>query len=203
MIEFAGEGRRAAGLLLVVLVLALSACGQKTAPDAGPGQGEAVAATPAPGEQPTQGAPPNAAAPGEVASPGEGAPAQPDGERPTPGQPSPAQSPDFGEKHNTGLLKITLSATCVTRTTTMKALLQGPEKAGVAAVVGYSDNQAHGAMITGESDASGRFEWVFLVAPDVPLGEARLLAQTTGPNWEGESGTADAVFRVVERMEDC
>lgn len=112
--------------------------------------------------------------------------------------PSSKPSPRYGAKHNNGAVRIELSATCVRPGDLLVITFRTPPKAGLGMVIGYSDNQAHGAMLTGESDANGVYVWRVPIDPTVPEGDAKVLVTSTGPNWEQEGGgTADAVFRVA------
>lgn len=112
--------------------------------------------------------------------------------------PQSTASPDYGPQHNNGVVKIELSATCVKPGDLLVITFRTPPKAGLGMVIGYSDNQAHGAMLTGESDANGVYVWRVVVEPTVPEGDAKVLVSSTGPNFEREGGgTADAVFRVA------
>lgn len=97
------------------------------------------------------------------------------------------------------VLNVTLSALCVRRGDLLVVRLEGPPRAGISIVIGFSDNQAHGALFTGESDDAGRFDWHVPIAPTVPPGPAKLLASTTGPDWEREGGgSAQGAFTVAE-----
>lgn len=111
--------------------------------------------------------------------------------------PSSRPSPSYGPQHNNGVIRIELSATCVRPGDLLVITFRTPPKAGLGMVIGYSDRQAHGAMLTGESDANGVYVWRVPVEPTVPDGEATVLVTSTGANWEQEGGgTADKVFRV-------
>lgn len=114
-------------------------------------------------------------------------------------QPNASASPSYGPKHNNGVVKLALSAECVTPGSLLVVTITGPAKAGLGMVIGYSDHQAHGAMLTGETDGAGKYTWRVPVDPTVPEGEARVLVSATGPNWSQEGGgTADKVFRVAK-----
>lgn len=186
------RGRLVAAALLVPLLVG---CGSRAVPEGG-GEPVAVASSTSAGGAsesavPTDGASglPTTGA-GESASPTASVPAI---------QPSSSASPNFGPKHNNGVVKLALSAECVTPGSLLVVTITAPAKAGLGMVIGYSDHQAHGAMLTGETDAGGRYTWRVPVDPTVPEGDARVLVSATGPNWSQEGGgTADKVFRVVK-----
>lgn len=97
------------------------------------------------------------------------------------------------------MFRVELSRSCVTRGDLLVVRLEGPPRAGISMVIGFSDNQAHGALFTGESDDAGRFDWHVPIAPTVPPGPAKLLASSTGPDWEREGGgSAQEAFTVAE-----
>lgn len=175
-----------------VLLLATAACGPRVAPEGLAAAQETASPTGSAVEtEPTQ--PDPAQDPGTPATPGH--PGDPDA---TTEAPEPTASPDYGPKHNNGAVKIELSATCVKPGDLLVITFRTPPKAGLGMIIGYSDNQAHGAMLTGESDANGVYVWRVVVEPTVPDGDAKVLVTSTGPDWESEGGgTADAVFRVA------
>lgn len=175
--------------LVLPLALLATACGPRFAPD------ELVAAdaTPAvvalaPSEQPSQ----------EPSALGQGPASAPATESGAPqATPPVGRSPDYGSQHNNGAVRIELSATCVRPGDVLVITLRTPPRAGLGMVIGYSDNQPHGAMLTGESDAEGVYVWRVAVEPTVPDGPATVLVTSTGPNWEQEGGgTADRKFTV-------
>lgn len=191
-------GRRAMGALVLTLAILSAGCGSRVARVSENVPAALSDATEVSSDDALDGGLPT---PDANATDG---PTPTSGSSDSPGEPTPSKSPDFGPKHNNGVIRVTLSSRCVTRGTLMLATLKGPPKAGIGAIVGYSDNQPHGAMITGETNDAGIFEWRFPVAPTAPLGEAKLLATATGANWDNEGGgTTDEVFRVVDRLEDC
>lgn len=185
--------KRLRHVVLLGTALLLAGCGPRVAPD----QLADAAATPS--GEPTLAADQGVAATAEPA-PGASASGQaavpPGSDAPEP--PAPSASPDFGPKHNTGVVRIELSATCVKPGDILVVTFRTPPKAGLGMVIGYSDNQAHGAMLTGESDANGLYVWRVPVDPTVPDGDAKVLVSSTGPNWEREGGgSADKSFRVT------
>jgi hypothetical protein len=116
----------------------------------------------------------------------------------SPPQPTASASPNLGAKHNNGSVKLGLSASCVSPGSLLVVTITAPPKAGLGMVIGYSDHQAHGAMLTGETDGAGKYVWRVPVDPTVPEGDARVLVSATGPNWSQEGGgTADKIFRVA------
>lgn len=175
------------------LVLASTGCGPRFAPDelvrggASPTADVIATSTDAPiGHSPLE-AP---GAPGSQAAASESAPSSTQDSTSTP-------TPRYGPRHNNGVVRIELSATCVKPGDLLIVTLRTPPKAGLGMVIGYSDHQAHGALLTGESDANGVYVWRVLVEPTVPEGKATVLVTSTGPNWSSEGGgTGDAPFEV-------
>lgn len=192
-LQGAGLARKTRGRVatLVLLVLFGAGCGSRVAPDSGD---EPVAA----GQTTASDVPADPASqPGADPVSDSGSPSDSGGATPS-AQPSAIPSPDFGPKHNNGTVKLALSATCVAPGSVLVVTITAPPKAGLGMVIGYSDHQAHGAMLTGETDASGRYVWRVPVDPTVPDGDARVLVTATGANWEQEGGgTADKLFRVA------
>jgi len=184
-------GRRLAVLALCGL---LSACGSRVSP----GQDERTVvvdqtaqASDAPADSGAAADPQATSADGSTV-----APTPADG---TSDRPSARPSPKLGSKHNNGKVKLDLSAGCVAPGSVLVVTITAPPKAGLGMVIGFADSQAHGAMLTGESDAEGRYVWRVPVDPTVPEGDARVLVSATGPNWSQEGGgTADKVFRVAK-----
>lgn len=109
----------------------------------------------------------------------------------------------FGERHNTGTVRIELSAVCMHPGDLLVATIRTAPKAGLGMVAAFSDGGAHGALGTGESDSSGRFDWRIPIAPTVPPGAAHVLVNSTGANWKGGGGSADAPFHVAAVGEAC
>lgn len=197
-----GAGRRHhwAAALTLVLVTALAGCGARVAPGGTAAQnrasegvtGESDAESSAVTVQPGAG-------PAEIAStsppPPTGETAAADAsEQPTP---DPWDGP-MPAHHNT-VAKIALSAACVRPGDLLTVTITGPPSAGVAAVIGFSDGQSHGATIFGETDPTGRYVWRVLIEPTVPAGKARALASVTGPNRSSEGGgSADKPFQVAD-----
>lgn len=175
------------------MVLLVAGCGPRVAPD----QLADAAATPS--GQPSLAADQGVATTAEPA-PGASAEGQatvPPGSE-APEAPAPSPSPVYGPKHNNGVVRIELSATCVKPGDILVVTFRTPPKAGLGMVIGYSDNQAHGAMLTGDSDANGVYVWRVPIDPTVPDGPAKVLVTSTGPNWEREGGgSADKTFKVA------
>lgn len=175
-----------------LLLLGTAACGPRVAPE---GLAAAEATVPVPTAPVETGA---AVDPGAPATPGAPGATEASTDGPATEAPPPTASPDYGPQHNNGVIRIELSATCVKPGDLLVITFRTPPKAGLGMIIGYSDNQAHGAMLTGESDANGVYVWRVVVEPTVPDGDAKVLVTSTGPNWEREGGgTADAVFRVA------
>lgn len=177
------------GAIGVLLVVALAGCGSRVSPDPG-GDRAAVATREALSTDPAH-------RPGVLLP--SAAPSAPHSMTPVPlsVRPSPTTSPNFGSKHNNGNVKLALSATCVSPGSWLIVTITTPPKAALAMVVGYSDDEAHGAMLTGEADASGNYVWRVAVEPTVPEGVARVLVSATGANGSQEGGgTADKTFHV-------
>lgn len=177
---------------LLALLLVTVGCGARVEP--GPAVALQESAAPDGGVGITDASPTGA----PEAVPGEGATSAPvEAESSAPPPPQPDASPDYGPKHNNGVVRIELSATCVKPGDLLVITFRTPPKAGLGMVIGYSDHQPHGAMLTGESDANGVYVWRVPVDPTVPEGEATVLVTSTGANWEQEGGgTADAKFTV-------
>lgn len=146
--------------------------------------GEGGAGTPPPGDQPTEGVPPTAPPSGEAE------PSAPPGDEPPP--------IERGERHNNGAITIDMSSECVNPGSTVVITLNAQPRAGVSAVIGFSDGewQGPGTWYVGESDDSGTVTWPVAIPLTAPDGEATVLASTTGPDWEGEGGSADKKFQV-------
>ena len=174
------------------LVLAVTGCGPRVAPEQMVGAQETGVAALAPEDaSPTPAPGAEATSEPQPGSDGTGAPAATQA-------PSASPAPSYGPKHNNGAVRIELSATCVKPGDLLVITFRTPPKAGLGMIIGYSDNQAHGAMLTGESDANGVYVWRVPIDPTVPDGDAKVLVTSTGPNWQQEGGgTADAVFRVA------
>lgn len=192
--------RRCAFLLVTVAFLATACSGGGTGTPAAP-EGTPAVAVATQDDEPEGGVPPTeASAPSQPAataptdSPnGDGAAG---GATTANGEATPAS--EDGERHNNGVMTITLSADCVREGDVLLVTLQGPPRAGLGMVVAYSDHQPHTAMRTAESDDNGQFVWTVTVVPTVPPGPARVLATTTGPDWGSEGGgSADREFRVA------
>lgn len=181
------RGRMASALLCALLV---AGCGSRVAPNP---DADTVAAA----STESSDAPADPSAVPSVEPVPRGAEAAPS-RGPAPAtSPAAGAPPKVGRRHNTGVVKLALSAACVTPGSLLVVTITAPPKAGLGMVIGYSDNQAHGAMLTGETDGSGRYVWRVPVDPTVPEGDARVLVSATGPNWSQEGGgTADTVFRV-------
>lgn len=180
--------RRAARAAVSLLaVIGLAGCGARVAPGQPQFSTRAALASPSAGQPPA----PFRGSPGVLP---EGSTVVARQASPSPG---PRQAPGLGSRHNNGVVRVTLSATCVAPGDLLIVTLSAPPKAGLGMVIGYADNQPHGAMNTGESDSTGAYVWRVPVAPTVPDGQARVLVTSTGANWKGEGGTADAVFMVA------
>jgi hypothetical protein len=179
----------------MMLVVFLAGCGSRVAPDA---DGARVADAPASEIAATEDSTGEPGVEQPATAPSTSGP--PSGDATAPAvKPRASASPKFGPKHNNGVVKLALSARCVTPGSLLVVTITGPAKAGLGMVIGYSDHQAHGAMLTGETDAAGRYTWRVPVDPTVPEGDARVLVSATGPNWSQDGGgTADAVFRVAK-----
>ena len=180
---------------LLALLLVTVGCGARVEP--GPAVALQETAAPVDGDGVTD---PSQAGPLDgTAADGQGATSAPvEAQSSAPPPPQPGASPDYGPKHNNGVVRIELSATCVKPGDLLVITFRTPPKAGLGMIIGYSDNQPHGAMLTGESDANGVYVWRVPVDPTVPDGQATVLVTSTGANWEQEGGgTADAKFQVA------
>lgn len=175
---------------LSALLMFTVGCGARVEP----GPAVAFQETPAPGDG------------GGTAAPGapEAAPAVEEGPTSAPVEAQPSAAPssqpaaEYGPQHNNGIVRIELSATCVQPGDLLVVTFRTPPKAGLGMIIGYSDNQPHGAMLTGQSDASGVYVWRVPVAPSVPDGEATVLVTSSGANFKQEGGgSADKKFRVA------
>lgn len=184
---------------LAALLLLAAACGPRVAPQPIAANSEMVATDAAATDGPVAPADPGAPQP-TAAGQAPAAPAAPDAGA-SPGAPAASPRPlSTGPQHNNGVVRIELSAACVTPGSLLVVTLRTPPKAGLGMLVAYADNQTHGAMLTGESDANGVYVWRVPVDPSVPEGEAKVLVSATGPNWSKDGGgSADKPFRVSRR----
>lgn len=185
--------RRMALFASMVMMLLASGCGENPVRPGGlasasPTSGPAPSAPPAP-EATT------AAPAGEVAANGT---RKDSAASPSAGGPN---SADPAETASPAALEVTVVPACVRPGSAFEVRMISPPRARLSMIIGYSDDQPHGAMGFGDADAQGLFVWSVVAPADVPPGQAKVLVGMQAEDG-GDSGSAAVPFEVA-RSRGC
>lgn len=85
---------------------------------------------------------------------------------------------------------------CATAGTPVNVRVDTTPNADVTMTMAYSDAKSHGNAITGSAGPEGSFPWEFVVPPEAPDGQARLLVQVVTADGEQRGGGILEVFTV-------
>lgn len=189
--------RAAARLAALALLLSLTACGARAAPQAGvfadasQSAGDAVATAAA--ESQTQD-PPENPRDGAQASVPEGGGARPAG-APTSGGGEWANAK--GAPQDRPVVRLVLSAHCVEPGQVLQVLVQGPPRASVAMSATFEGSDEPGGSMIGLTDDRGEFRWTVAVPPHVRPGAGWIGVAATGPDRGSGGGVARERFDVA------